>query len=469
MKKQLFFDDSRLSGRDNTTRICGHPELIAEYTDGVCSTDFCTGQVFRLDNELYRMLYFGHSADFRGKKLFAAVSADGIHFAPEQLPDASGRDYPHEVLTLPRNAEIACIYEDPTGDTATRYKMLMAEPNWNDLYVYDNIYTSPDLLHWTRMENVQWGDGTEPLTSIFYNDYKQCHTIVQRPFWGVRAVGQKETADFRTFTPFRHTLNVEAGDEALAEIYGMYAFAYDGMYIGIPHLYRGLHSEYSAKYHDGLIDTQLAYSEDGEYWRRSLNVPFVAATDARPIVWLCGMRRGDNGDVFLYGSASGRVHGPAFHEPGTGKICVYRLRQDGFIALSTCSDAPARVITREKLWHGGELHLNLTARHATVAVYVSDESQMVSCNVLGIAHPLDGYGHDDCIPFSGDSTDFVPRYRNGRCLDDLKGQTLVFEIRFTDGRLYSLSGDYTDLFNTQGARYRKLGVLPGTHLKNIAR
>ena len=284
---------------------------------------------------------------------------------------------------------------------------------------------------------------------------------MERPFWGVRTVGQKETPDFSHFSEFRHVLGVDSEEEILAEIYGMFAFAYKDMYIGIPHMYRDLHSEYNAKYHSGIIDTQLAYSEDGEYWHRSLKKPFIDQADTYPITWIASMMQQENGDIYLYGSASKLVHGPAFHEPGTGTIFVYRLREDGFIALASEDETtPSRVITREKAWHGGELHLNLSAKHATVAVYVSDESDLVSGNVLGISKPIPGYSHEDCIPFSGDSTNFVPQYKNGNLIDSLKGKTLVFEIVFTDGKLYSLSGDYTDVSNTQGARYRKFGVLP---------
>ncbi len=460
MKKQLFFDDSRLFGRDHVKRVYGTPDLIAKYQDGICSTDFCTGQVFRLDNGKYRMLYFGHSTAFRGKRLFSAISEDGVHFKPEMLDAVQESSYPHEVMALPKDAEVAFIYEDKT-DPHERYKMLMSEPEWRTLSIYDTLYTSADLLHWTKKEGAFWGDGTEPLASVFYNEKKRLHTVVERPFWGVRTVGQKETADFQNFSEFRHTLGVDSEEEPLAEIYGMFAFGYDGTYIGLPHLYRGLHSEYSAKYKNGIIDTQLAYSEDGEYWHRSLKEPFISGGEQYPITWIAGMTQAENGDVYLYGSASEQVHGPAFHEPGTGTILIYRLRQDGFIALESIDDSsPARIITREKVWHGGELQINLTAKHATVAVYISDESEMVSGNVLGIAKPIPGYTHEDCIPFSGDSVSFSPRYTSGKTLDSLKGKTLVFEIRFTDGKLYSLSGDYTDVFNTEGARYRKFSILP---------
>ncbi len=459
MKTQLFFDDFNLFGRDHVKRIYGTPERIAEYNDGVCSTDFSTGQVFRLDDGRYRMLYFAHSNEFRGRKLFAAISEDGVHFTPETLAKADAA-YPHEIMDLPRNTEVATIYEDHTSSDE-RYKMLLAEADWSTLSIGDTVYTSADLLHWIKKENVSWGNGAEPLAAVFYNNRKKTHTIVQRPFWGVRTVGQKETVDFRHFTDFRHILGVDSEDEPLAELYGMFAFAYKDMVIGIPHMYRDLHSEYNVKYHDGIIDPQLAYSEDGDYWRRSLRRPFIDQADTYPITWIASALQQENGDVYLYGSASRLVHGPAFHQPGSGTICIYRLREDGFIALaSEDANTPSRVITREKVWHGGELHLNLSAKHATVAVYASDESTPVSGNVLGMAKPLRGYTHEDCIPFSGDSTDFIPQYRNSNRLDTLKGKTLVFEIVFTDGKLYSLSGDYTDVSNTQGERYRKLGILP---------
>jgi hypothetical protein len=64
------------------------------------------------------------------------------------------------------------------------------------------------------------------------------------------------------------------------------------MYIGIPHIYRNLKSELNAKYKNGIIDTQLAYSYDGRYWQRSLRKPFINGFPddgcgvQRPLVWV---------------------------------------------------------------------------------------------------------------------------------------------------------------------------------------
>ncbi len=121
---------------------------------------------------------------------------------------------------------------------------------------------------------------------------------------------------------------------------------------------------------------------------------------------------------------------------------------------------PTIVATREKVWHGGEIHINLKAKNATVAVYSSSVSELVHGNVLGHVKPIEGMGHEDCISFSGDSTDWTPQYRSGKCVDQLAKETLVFELRFHEGELYSISGEYTDVLNTEAARYRKFGELP---------
>ena len=473
MQKLLFFDDNKLFGIDNVERRYGKPELISVYNDGVCSTDYCTGSVFRLDNGKYRMIYFGHSNEYSGKKLFSAVSDDGVNFLPEKLYNSkadSHRMYEHEIMDIP--GEVAFIYEDRNSqNTEERYKLLMSDHGLlgKELRVNDTIYVSPDLINWNLKENVYWGDGAEPLASVFYNKHKNVHTILERPFWGIRCVGYKETKDWENFTEYNLCLNVDSNDERLAEIYGMFAFEYDGMYIGIPHIYRHLNSELNAKYKNGIIDTQLAYSYDGRYWQRSLREAFISGIDSKPdnlninhnLVWVSNMQIHDDGNVYFYASASELEHGPAFHEPGTGKMLIYKMRRDGFISLSTQDkEKTSSLATREKVWHGGEVHLNIKSKNATVAVYVSDESEMVAGNALGIAKPIDGYGHEDCISFSGDSVDWVPQYKTGKKIEELKGKTLVFELRFEDGEVFSLSGDYTDVYNTQAVRYRKLGILP---------
>ena len=466
MQKHLFFDDNKLFSKENVTRDYGSPELVGEYIDASVSTDFCTGWVFRLRDGKYRLLYFGHSAEFEHHKLFSAISSDGVRFIPEPVFDVSKdveKQYPNEIMDI-GSAEIPFIYEDTHTEKANeRYKLLLSYVSRDDIKVMDDVYVSPDLIYWERLDGAAWGDGAEPLASVFYNKHKDVHTVIERSFWGIRSAGYKETKDFINYTEFRHCLNVDSLDEDLSEIYGMYAFEYDGNYIGIPHIYRGFGSGLQTKFNSGIIDTQLAYSSDGRYWRRSLRKPFISGSDGsldkkHPLVWVSGMAR-INGDIYLYASASEREHGPAFRMPGTGKILIFRLRTDGFISLKTTDKSRESIIaTREKIWHGGEPCVNLKAKRATLAVYTT-ASQDEGLNILGTATPLEGYGHEDCIAFSGDCTDWIPKYKSGKLVSDLVGKTLVFEIKFEDGELFSFSGDYTDAFNVEAAVYRRHGVL----------
>ncbi len=465
MKKQLFFDDNKLFVRENVTRKYGRPQLIADYSDGSSSTDYPTGYVFRLDNGKYRMLYYAHSKVYSDRKLLSAISDDGVHFSPEPL-FPSEKEYPHEIMSLKGGDEIAFIYEDKhCSDKDDRYKLLMSEFDGDNLQVNDTVFTSPDLINWSKKEGVFWGDGTEPLASVFYNEHKKVHTIIERPFWGIRYAGLKETADWQTFTEYQPCLNVDSLDEPLAEVYGMFAFEYEGMYIGLPHLYRNLKNELHAKFFKGTIDTQLAYSYDGRYWNRSLREPFLSGITGETeteykMIWCFGMANRED-CIHLYSAATELEHGPAFREPGTGKMLVWNLRKDGFVMLTTNkADEPACIATREKVWHSGEAHYNLKAESATVAVYITDESENVGGNVYGFSRVVDGMDHEDCIPFSGDSTDWVPEYFTGKKISDLCGKTLVYELKFLNGEVYSFAGDFTDVYNTQGARYRKFGVLP---------
>ena len=472
MKKQLFFDDMKLLIRSNVKREYGKPELIAYYNDGVSSTDYPEIFVSRLPDGRYRMIYAGKSVDgsYRHLKMFSAISGNGIDFVPEKLwdnPSEHGLAFCHEVMDI-GNAEIGCIYEDEHCDASERYKMLIFDAVFEEFDFHNDIYTSPDLLRWTKIEGASWADEAEPLVSVFYNKHKGCHTIMERPYWGVRRLGYKDTADWRSFTPWKSVMNIDGEDSPLTELYGMYAFEYDGQYIGIPHLYRKHAApQRNAKYHDGIIDTQLAISYDGECWTRSLRRSFVGdetvTLDGKSfdlkLVWMFSHQRLENGDILLYACTSSLEHGPAFRNPGNGSILVFRLRKDGFIGLATeKEDEYAVAATRENIWNGGALSVNIRAEEATAAIFVAEDE-----NTLAFTKPVEGMGHEDCIPFSGDSTEWVPEFKSGKTLDELCKKTIVIEIKYKNGELFSLSGDFVDCYNTQAARYRKYGRMPDVH------
>ncbi len=475
MYKYLFFDDDRLNRRLHTKREYGVPQLQTDaiYTDGSATTPWPGPWVMELDDGTYRMLYQGLSAGQKDKCLYCARSADGIHFEPEDVSALvkEKQSAPYVIMTLPGADEVGRIVEDKINDPKERYKMLYTSVDWDNSRIQNRLFVSPDLMNWEEVPNVSWGVGGEPLVGAFYNEKKQCFTLLIRPLWMKRMVGIVETKDWRTYTPYELCMRADSIDEPLAEIYGMPSYAYEGRYIGMPHIYNGFQHDLNTKCDGGSVKVQLSYSWDGCHWQRSLREPFIGGLlpdrtaveglEAH-VIYACDMIQAKDGSHLIYAEASSLEHGPCFHaDPKelVGKTYIYRLRKDGFIRLVSDSETEDAVIaTRENLWNGGDLHINLKAKKATVAVYVPDETYTM--NTDGFCKVEEGMDYDDCIPFTGDTTDWVPQFSSGKTLDDLKGETLTFEIRFSDGELYSISGDMVPLFGSEGDRYRRLGKLP---------
>ncbi len=466
MYKHLFFCDRYLFNRQNVKRSYGVPRLETEaiYCDGIVSTAWPGTWVFPLDNGKYRMIYQGgYGEENKERGAFSAISEDGIHFEPEnlhgdKLPDSFYAK--HQVMKFDGDWEIMYIIEDKVNNPKERYKLLCTRLQGLDMI--GDLYSSPDLISW-KLHEEKWSMDGEPIGGAFYNDKKKCFTIISRPAWSSRISCWSETTDWKAFTPKTLCLQSDSLDGPLDEIYGMRAFNYDGWYIGFAHIYSGFEGGMSSKYASGTMKAQLAFSYNGNNWFRSLREPFIGGEIADktgsaacpvPMVWptsiIC---KGD--EILIYGSASLLEHGPAFHSPGlNGRIFVYRLRKDGFIRLES-TGGESIVATKENVWHGGEVHINILAKKATIAVYESPD-----CGVVSICKPIEGYTHEDCESMTGDLCDWVPTFKSGKTLNELKDRVLAFEIKFSDGEIYSISGEMTPVTTVEGVRWKVEGRLP---------
>ena len=182
------------------------------------------------------------------------------------------------------------------------------------------------------------------------------------------------------------------------------------------------------------------------------------------MVWVMNMRVGNDNNIYIHAGATELEHGHAFHgvKHPAGRMFVYKLRRDGFIKLETADeDKESVVATRENIWHGGDVHFNLKAKKATVAVYEGvARTSKGNVNSSSNCELIEGFSHDDCVPFSGDSTDWVPEFKSGKKISDMVGKTLIFEIKFEDGEIYSINGDMTPVFNVPAARFRINNEMP---------
>lgn len=455
---QLFFDDSRVFGRGNTTRVLGSPVLSCEYRDPDFSTDYCSPWVLSLGGR-FIMLYMAVHRQTKQHAVLAAASDDGLHFEPLDCSSVplENRLAVNEIMPLASGQEPLTVLEDPFASPECRFRMIMTTLDWAGRFgAYGSVLSSPDLVHWTETLHEIPGFASEPIGGAIYNQARDCMTIFHRRTWGWREVGYQDTKDFVHFTPHETCMRQDSLDAPLDEVYGMPAFAYAGMYIGFPCIYADNKPSRCTKFNPGNTYPQLAYSWDGHHWQRSLRQSFLPEYHGQPsLFWLTSMQPLSDGSLALYAAHSDEPHGAAFHENKTGVIRIYTLRRDGFIGLH--ADREETVTTREFMYKGGDIRINLTAAHATCAI-LDSAGINGDVNVFGDGHPVPGFDHEDCIPFSGDSTDWTPTFSGGS-LGSFVGKTILIEVRYTDGTLWSVSGDLMPLTNTEAARFRTKGFV----------
>lgn len=467
--RQLFFDDQRLFVRENLERVYGDATLEGLYRDENLVNPY--GWVWAVDGPdgLVHLMYMGEHIGNHTNYLAAAVSSDGIHFRPRNTAAESGianPGVPNQYLPNPPIGEPAAVLADPLAPVAERYKLLFCDygklsPDWR---VIDCVYSSPDLVRWTKIEGSSWNPvGTEPVLGAFYNDVFKCMTVMSRPDWGQRRVGITETKDWRHYTDLELCLQADSLDPALTEVYGMPSFPYEGYFIGFPHLYHDMPQMRRIKYFGGKMHCELAYSLNGRHWQRSLRRPFLPAGNPAvaerlggeaKMLFLTSMRRDKDGSVLLYGTVTRQEHGSsnAAKDPKGNAIFIFRLRQDGFVGLKTMdSGRPGLLCSRALIWKGSELAVNLKAEGATCAIYPH-----VALGQPEPQEPIAGFGHADCTSFSGDSAAWRPQWKGG-CLAALNDRLVLVELKFKNGTVYSFTADGIPQMEIEAERHRHFG------------
>lgn len=462
MYTHLFFDDQRLYVRQGLRREYGEPELVGSFTDPKLTPAYGWCHALRAPDGNVHLLYNGIALDgtMPVHAFGAAISSDGVHFQPRNTARESGFAHPlvpNQILPpSTKNSEIAVVLEDSNAPAEERYKMLFTDMTNREktLRIEDSVYVSKDLIQWHLKEGACWNpEGTEPIAGAFYNPVAKKFTILTRPDHGQRRVGITETADWRSFSPIELCMQCDSLDEPLVEIYGMPAMVYEGWFIGFPLIYSGFEQGIFTKFSSGEMRVQLAYSLNGHHWQRSLRTPFLEGEMLPDGPWkmtfLSSVLRENDGSLLLYVCANHCQHGtPPEQMMGNACIKVLRLRKDGFIRLTTSGSEEGVLALRETCLQGDNLKINLCAKHATCAIYKYDTNGKELW-----------FSHEDCIPFSGDATDWTPQWHNGS-LADLRGKLINIEVRLQDGSLYSIRYDGIPLMNQQSVRYFRDGTLP---------
>ena len=446
----LFFDDWNLQRRVNLERHLGSPTLVPEGTIEDSHADPAWGypSVLR-DAETHRWRCYYQGKVPRALKrpvALLAESDDGVHW---ELPDLTGRlDLPdrlcpHEIAEF--HNEWCCVFEDERAATAEeRYKALSA----------NSLLVSSDGLRWERRERARWSRRLiDPGYFAFWNQYRDTYVITRRPRVGDRRIAVSETPDWSSFTEPELALQPDALDTPCALMYGMPVFSYEQLFVGLLWMFHtdpviepdekyigGFADIPSARPNDeparimGKIDCQLAYSLNGWHFQRTLREPFIpnGAPGEHGSGCLYPSSMVVDGDTIrIYSSASRGEHAQilADVESRQGALLLHTLRRDGFVYLEPAGGT-GELVTRLLVWKGGELHLNVNVPRGQALVEVMQRD----------GTPVDGYSYEDCLPFTGDSLDWTPGWRDGRGLDALAGEVLRIGVRLANGRLYAVRG-----------------------------
>lgn len=256
-----------------------------------------------------------------------------------------------------------------------------------------------------------------------------------------RAVGIAWSSDGRIWTkPFAGPVFVADDlDPDDAQIYGMPAFPYQGLYIGLPWMYRARYfryGEYSVdKLHEAqadsprTIDVQLAWSWDLVNWTRPpQRTPFIprgekSAWDAGMIVTarmpvIVGDRL-----YFYYGGTDG-VHDQPRVRAGIG---LASLRLDGFCSLRARGE-PGWLITRREPFREPAVTINArTESGGSLRAEILDRRNRV----------VPGFSREECVPFQGDAVRHVLRWSQATFPESLMARDLKLRFWLQDAELYS--------------------------------
>ena len=436
----LFFDDEALFIRTNVVRRLGMPERRSAYHETLGNCTWGYPGVFRCEDGKWRMIYqAGINKTQRGGGVYLlAESDDGLAWRPrntEKELTIPGRVAPHQILPEEDDGLLSSVYDDPWPvSPRERYKLLTVQVRHHTTA----LWTSPDLLHWSRAGSGWQKEAPDPPTFAYWNDVRQCYLLATRPGHGDRRICLSETKDWKTFSRRRLVLQADAEDQPLAQTYGMFVLPYEGYYIGLLWLYyagaaSAKHAWTPQRYLGGKQETYLAYSMDGDQWQRCFHQPlFRNGEPGDPdagCLQLASMVRLQDGTLRGYASCSTREHGDC--PPNDGYIVAYDLRRDGFVFLEA-QESVGLVGTRALYWQGGEVEINVATKNGKVRARV----------VADNGDPFPGYGFEDSMPLLGDDTAWTPGWKSGVTLQNLAGKMIRIDLELTNARLYSIRGNF---------------------------
>jgi len=374
-------------------------------------------------------IWYGVPAGSFGRSHIAAMeSGDGIRWIR-----------PHRVLEDPARIQFGCAVVDRGRDCPSpeeRYALgFYGQHRGKDGM---QVAVSPDGLRWKLLDviipsnhDICWL-GWDPIRRRFLCFISNVET---KEWGGPRRIPYAcSSPDLRTWTEPRRVVKPEPGEEGEMQFYCMAgAIARGDLLVALVKVLRDDLNAEPGMTAAGLGDrdrpfagigyTVLAWSRDGETWRRDTE-PFLdrnpsPGTWDRAMAWGdCQLLAGD--ETFIYYGGYRRGHKV---ERGTERqIGLARMRRDRYVARAAEGSATGRLRTKAGILEASGLSVNARiAPEGKLAVRLLDPE--------GRAIP--GYERAEV---RGDSTDLPVRW--GKALAALRGKPVAVEFEVAGGEIY---------------------------------
>ena len=323
---------------------------------------------------------------------------------------------------------------------------------WMELY----LYYSEDALKWTPYEanpvvqisrTVEGWDPTRyigwgPIEFMGWDSIRDVYAVHMensahlRGPMTKRLIGRAESRDMTEWSEPETIVVPDEWDTPDTEFYGMSVMTYEGIYVGLPWIFRTT----SATHH-----VELAFSRDGTHYDRQFREPFIqrgasSEFDCNSIYGRSPLLHGDR-ILFFYHGLNYRsletLH--ILGDKATGAVGLATMPLDGFVSLDGVRGAPSRdvapyseMVTRSFGFAGTRLSVNVQAAlqgagPAELRVEVLEPNH----------HRIDEFQFDDADPIIQSGQSQVVSWNGSSDLSAMAGRPIKLRFYFKNCKLLS--------------------------------
>jgi hypothetical protein len=465
-RKQLFADAyliDELSGVDRVqhtpTKYEGNPILRSEFDWENLYIQIRDAPLWNPEKKRWEMWYWGRGIGVPGIGTFLAVSDDGLHWEKPIVGAFEFNGSKENNLLTPISPYDLFLYhvqyDERDPDPQRRWKALIGDTN-------PRPAASPDGINWTFLSEKHIPSGEEGF--LIYDELSGRFVFTLRVmrdsgFGRQRAVNISTSKDFVEWTDPILMFAADARDQELGaewlqrftsdpayrqplvndpdqyntQVYNMAVFPYEGIYLGMPTMFRTSGTSTRVPWGDGFSVPGLAVSPNLRDWQYAIDeqrpdfLPISPVADdvfdtaqieppSRPI------RMGD--ELFFYYTG---LKFRSIDAMGSSAIHVSMLRLDGFVSVRAQQE-PGTVLTKPLVWRGSELWVNADADGGELRAEVLDAEG----NILRA-----GLSLQDADPVVRDGIRLPVRWSGTEDLRELRGQTVRLRFRLQNADIFA--------------------------------